>query len=481
MGTEHLDGSTRSVSWRIDALLALALLLLSGPLVHEFSGYPAVRYALTVAVVDDHSLEIDPYEEFIGIDRASYRGHLYSHTAPYQSLLAVPLHQVYRWTGAESFPRINGGYAARDGDLTDPDLVLRGMWWATLWTSVLPGVALVIALRRFVARRYPELGTRVALALVAGTAILPFTSVFFGHVLAALAVIGAWSCVTSEDRSQRSMVIAGLWLGLGIGTEYTVALPALACLVIVVLARRGRAVAALSGGTLIAVAPLLVYNWLVFENPFETAYQGHLPYFEGAGAAGVYNLQLPRLDEVGRALLGDRGLFTQTPIMLLAVAGCIWAIRSRTPARVDAWVALTTLVAMVVVSTGIDGYGGASAGPRYLITVLPLFARPLVEAWRRLPFLCAGTAVIGAVTMVVATITGPLRGPAPPLSSWYDDLLHGRLADNALTGGSQHWIVYGTTAAAISVVAWALHLDRTTRVTVAPPGRSTVERPVPPM
>ena len=101
--------------WRVDVLLGLALLLLSGPLVQQFSGYPAIRYSLTVAVVDDRSLRVDPYEEFIGIDRASYEGHLYSHTAPYQPLGAAIPFQLYRWAGGEAFPRVDGEYPARDG------------------------------------------------------------------------------------------------------------------------------------------------------------------------------------------------------------------------------------------------------------------------------------------------------------------------------------------------------------------------------
>lgn len=161
--------------------------------------------------------------------------------------------------------------------------------------------------------------------------------------------------------------------------------------------------------------------------------------------------------------------------MLLAVAGCVWAIRSRTPATVDAWVAVTTLMAMVVASTGIDGYGGASAGSSYLIAVVPFFARPLAEAWRRLPFLCAAMAVIGAVVMVAATFTEPLLGPGPPLSSWFQDLVHGHLADNALTGGSHHWLVYLTTIAAVAAVVRALQLDRAGQATAGAVNASTVE------
>ena len=306
------------------------------------------------------------------------------------------------------------------------------------------------------------MATPVAVALVAASPVLPFTSVLFGHLLAALFVTLAWSRARTGADGWGDAAWAGGWLGLGIGTEYTVAIPALGMLLVVLAARRWGSALAMSATTVAAVIPLLVYNWLTFENPFETAYQGHLPYFEGAGAGGVYNLQTPRFDEIVRALVGDRGLFTLTPVMLFAAVGCVWVIRERLPARLDAWLAIGSLAVMVVASTGIDGYGGASSGPRYLIPILPLFALPLAEAWRRRPSWCAAAAVMGALSMVVATITGPLRGPGPPLRGWYDDVLHGRVADNVFTGGTSDWIVYLGAGLAIALTFAALRLARTT-------------------
>ena len=85
--------------------------------------------------------------------------------------------------------------------------------------------------------------------------------------------------------------------------------------------------------------------------------------------------------------MGDRGLFVLTPVRAsLAVIGGVLCIKRRAPSAVDdGLVGLASPRLMVLISTGIDGYGGGSPGPRYLIPTLPLLAVPLAEFWRRLP------------------------------------------------------------------------------------------------
>lgn len=446
-------------TWRVDVPLALAVVLLSGFVIQDWSSQPASRYLLTVAAVDDHSLELDPYAAYLGLDQAHFDGHIYTDKAPYQPLLVAPAYQVYRWAGGDPFP---SRFTTRQFH-EEPNY---GLWWLTLWASTLPAAALAVVIRRLVARVDAGLAAPIASAFVLGTTILPFAGWLFGHVLAALCVAGSWHLLRSQTAPpRRTTVFAGCLLGVGIGTDFTVALIALVFLVHLLVDRRWISGVALSAGTVVATVPLLVYNWAVFDNPFETAYQGHLKSFQGEGALGVYNLQLPRLDEVGKALIGTRGLFVLTPIVLLAVAGAAVAIATRSPNRRDAWVGLMALAGMVVISTGVDGLGGDTPGPRYLIPTLPLLAIPLVELWRRAPRPSAIAAVFGGIWMWVASITTPAvhTEERAPLRLWVDRLRDGELTTNVLTGQDHGWVLLVTTAAGLLALAAALRQARADR------------------
>ncbi|MGQ0832758.1 MAG: hypothetical protein ACT4OV_13885 [Microthrixaceae bacterium] len=439
-GPESRRRSDRRAEW----LIAIAILCITGPLIQVWTAQPASRYTLSVAVVDDHSLRIDPYVGLLGVDRAVFEGHTYSDKAPYQPLLAVPAYAVFRAAGGAPFP------------IVDQEQVINrsthvGLWWVTLWSTTIPAILLTLAVRRLVGQVNPRLATTVALAVTLGTTMLPFTSWLFGHVLAAMWVALAWVLLRPEEPSYGTCLAAGALLGAGIGTEYPVAVVAL--LLLLDLARQRRWIAAvwLSAGTVLATVPMLVYNWLVFRNPFEVSYQGHLPNFQGAGAFGVFNLTLPQPDEVARALISDRGLFVLTPIALLAVIGCVSAIAEGGRIRRDGWLGIAALVGFVVLSTGIDGLGGDSPGPRYLIPMFPLLAVPLTIVWQRFPRPCIAATFIGGVTMWMAAVTTPdIASTAPnALGTWAQRLRDGDLATNILTGRDHRWVIFVTTAAGL--------------------------------
>lgn len=421
---------------------------MTGFAVHRWSAQPASRYLLTVAAVDDHSLQLDPYESYLGLDQARANGHVYSDKAPYQPLLAAIPFQLYRAAGGDSFPP---DFLERSRS----DEVHYGLWWVTFWSSTIPAAFLAVVVRRMVAVTHPEVATRVALATTLGTTILPFAGWLFGHLLAALFVAVAWHVLRRESLSRAAAFAGGVSLGLGIGTEFAVAVIALAMLVHVATMRRLKVLVALATGTVLATVPLAAYNWAVFGGPFEVSYQGHLANFEGAGALGVYNLQPPRLGEITKTLVGNRGLLMLTPVVAFALIGACVAIAKRTNLRRDSWIAVSSLVGMIVVSTGIDAYGGDSPGPRYLIPALPLLALPMAELWRRLPRIGAAAAVVGAVSMLAAALTDPAIDTSrpQPLRVWFERLVDGELAANVLTGRSAAWVLLATTGAGAMVAA----------------------------
>jgi hypothetical protein len=218
----------------------------------------------------------------------------------------------------------------------------------------------------------------------------------------------------------------------------------------------------MGAGSLVGAIPLFAYNTIAFGNPLETAYQGNLQNFQGSGAFGVYNLVAPQADELRRALIGDRGLLTLTPICLLALAGGVIAIIQRAPARRDAIMAGVILVTMLLASAGIDGLGGASPGPRYLIPAIPFLAVPLAEAWRRVPLVCYAATAVGVVAMAAATMTAPLvrSGYTMSLSYWLHRVVEGRVTRSVPGELVGDWLLYVSVIAGIGCAIAAVVLDR---------------------
>jgi hypothetical protein len=445
----------RRAQIQIDLLIALAIVCITGPIIQEWTAQPASRYSLTAAIVDDHSLELDPYEGVLGPDQAAFDGHIYSDKAPYQSFLGAPPYALFRVVGGKPFPVVDGQQVVNRS-------THLGLWWVTFWTATVPAILLTVVVRRLVMRVDPTVATAVAIAVTLGTTMLPFTSWLFGHVLAALSVALAWILLRPDGPSRRASLAAGLCLGMGIGTEYTVAVIALLLLIESVWRRRWAQAGWLSVGTLTATIPLMIYNWRVFENPFEVSYQGHLPNFRGSGAFGVFNLTAPQGEEVARALIGDRGLFVLTPVMVLALLGCGLAIARGGVLRRDGVLGIVALVLFLVVSTGIDGLGGDSPGPRYLIPMFPLLAVPLAVTWRRLPLPCTLAACVGGVTMFMAAVTNPDIASTEPnaLGTWAKDLANGDMAVNILTGRDHRSIILFTALAGVTAIAAAVRIDR---------------------
>src|SRR6267378_7588233 len=109
----------------IALLLGLVALVAFGPIVAGDSAQPASRYSLTAALAEHHSVDLGPYRQVLGVDRAVYRGHLRSDKPPGQPLLAVPPYLIGRAFGAEPATQIHA-----HGDL--------GLWWSTLWSATIP-------------------------------------------------------------------------------------------------------------------------------------------------------------------------------------------------------------------------------------------------------------------------------------------------------------------------------------------------------
>lgn len=239
------------------------------------------------------------------------------------------------------------------------------------------------------------------MALYFGTPLWPFATQLWGHATAAAWVVLGWYCLQRETRAGDAW--GGWWLGLAVLTEYSTAL-LLPGWVLLWLVRRQprRALALVAGGALPAVA-FLAYHRLCFGQ-FLTIANRHInPLFTATAAAAWGITGSPY-----------RGLFWFAPVTVVLL-GAGLAYCRRAPA--EQWLGLAGCGLFLVMNVSFTGWhGGASAGPRYLIPVLPLLAllgtlpaavAPAATRRRWLTVLVLATAV-SISHMLVCAAVGPL-------------------------------------------------------------------------
>jgi len=444
----------------VEALVALAVLLLVAPPVHRYYAQQASRYALTAAVADDGTLVLDGYVDVLGIDRSVVDGHTYSDKAPAQPLAGVPLYALYRAIGGEPATELR----------TERNL---GLWWQTLWFAAIPAAALAVLIRREASLAVPDrpsIATATALALVCGTLLLPFGAMLFTHVLTAALGLAAARHIAippGGPGAHRHLLVAGALLGTAVAVEYTALLLVLVLAVAATLRHAHVALIATIGAA-VPIALLGWYHTAVFGRPWETGYR-HSAGYADLHAQGALGFESPRWDRLGDALLGARGLLVLSPIVLMGAVGLLARAR-KSELRWHVSTAAGVIGTFLVFQAGWPlPTGGDSPGPRHLLPALPFLAFGVAEAFRRWTLLTSATAVVSATVMLAATTTDPLLpmdGGHP--RQWFQAILDGRTIDTVLTMATGRWAVVVPIVLAGTAAWLAITIDRASSATMEP-------------
>jgi hypothetical protein len=429
---------------RAPLALALLLLVVVGPVVQEYTAPTAPRYTLAAALWEHQTLELDRYAQNVFIDRLELDGHLYSDKAPGQPFLSVPAYASARLVGAESATvvRLRGNL---------------GAWWVTVWSSLVPALALVFLM----AAAARSIGERSALvgagAISFGTLLLPYAAQLYGHVLGGALAFGAWRILRAKDPTFRRVLLAGLLGGAAVTVEYQVAI------VILVLAgwlavRHRRLLLPYALGGVPGVVALIAYQTALLGSPFESTYSQKPAHDQATPLV----TGIPKPGQALEILFGSRGIFLFTPIVALGVWGLWRLVRDRAPERDDAIVGLTVFGLFFLLQAGWPNpWGGEMPGPRYMIPALPFLALGVAEMHRRW---AKGTIVLMAVS--VFSMAWPLM--ARHLVADGDWLILGQLTDVRIVGvmptvftmaiGGLGWVVH------LALMTWAArNLERSVR------------------
>lgn len=441
VGTSSGATRRRGTPNRLEWALVLAVVVIAGLLVHPYRAQQASRYTLTAAVVERGSVVLDDYEDVLGIDRAVRDGHVYSDKAPGQPMYAVPFFLAGKALGVEgaTTPRV------------DRNL---GLWWVTLVSSVVPAAALVVMMYR---RARQEDDSRALLAtgsIFLGTLLLPFSSLLFGHVMAAALLYGSYLLLVHPSASSLRLILAGLLSGLAVTVEYTAMLGVLVLGVFALVRYQAGVLKFVVGGIPAALA-LASYNWVAFGHPLVLSYQ-FSAFSEVTESARplVSPFSSASLDNTLSLLIDGRGLLVATPVVIVAVAGAIWRLsKGKHP---DAAVAFAMFAVFILLPIFWGNpWGGESPGPRYMTPAIPFLAVPLMWALARWRVLTMGVTGISILTMVAATLTDPLALPRDSIQGlgyWLSELLGGQTVDTLATIalGSAGWILHGVALVAVA-------------------------------
>lgn len=387
------------------------------------------RFDLTAAIVNKHTLSIDAYHQNTW-DKAKFRGHFYSDKAPGTAMLGVPVYAAFE--AARSAPLIGGGIRAleknsafnvaieegkrstqsaparkgtdlggcqRQGMALNVQVVPWGNrlvpaptmqdWALAKYVTTVGAIGLLSALIIgffFWFLGFFPVGPRsrwVLTGLLAlGTIVLPYSTVYYSHVLSAGFLFIAFALLYLRGRRQVggwATLAAGFLLGFAFFTEYTVALIVfvVGAYGLWVLRDRVRECIGYIVAGAVPVAGLFAYNWAIFRNPLDTGYS-HDFCWSPAQSAGFAGFTYPHLGPLlDLTVLPYRGLFFYSPFLLLAIPGLV--IMWRRGWRAEALTcAISGAVFILAISAFWGWNGGRVDGPRYLVPSVPFLAFPVL-------------------------------------------------------------------------------------------------------
>ena len=286
----------------------------------------------------------------------------------------------------------------------------------------------------------------------------------FGHLLAASLGFGAYAILTRRPLRPVAALLGGLLAGAAVMVEYPLGAVFIGLAILVAVTERRSVIWYLVG----AAPPLLAlaaYDWAAFGSPLTSPYRyavGYLGDYSGLGLAA------PDFGTLLATLVGVRGLFILTPIVLVAILGFRPLSRGRQIPRSQI-ILIAGMVATFALLPAVWGdqtgaTGGYAPGPRFFIPAVGFLVLPLAAATERWPWLALGAAAVGFVIMGLATITEPLAAQnGTAITFWLEELFsEGDIRFNSFSDvlGNVGWVVYGVivsvAAALVAIeIVWA--------------------------
>jgi hypothetical protein len=310
---------------------------------------------------------------------------------------------------------IHAAESAADLDPDDWRVMTLNHYVATLFSVGLIGALGGLLLLRTSRELLPELPewTHAASALSCGlgTLMLPYSTMLFDHVAAAVSLLASFYCLTraggdglADSRRSAYLLLAGAAAGMSVVVNYVTAgvVLLLAIYAVRTCGFRPRTALFLLGGLPFALA-LAGYHTVCFGSPIATANQLSVEGFRLEGKA-LGSFGLPQPGAALKLLFGTRrGLFLTSPVLLFALGGAVGALRRRRTVWAAGFSLLVFGFYLVMNSSFEHWHAGYALGPRYLTPALPLLGLWLALAFAKLPRAALAVAAISVLILLLAT------------------------------------------------------------------------------
>jgi hypothetical protein len=403
---------------------AWLIALVSALLVYQFTTgdaitNPASRLATMDALVHDHTFTIDHSPLAWTIDKVQVGGHFYSSKPPLLSTVGAAVYWgVYHLTGLS----IRGGDAAR----------YQAIFLVTL--VLMLGCHLVLLaygyrlLRRWHDR--PEVVLPAFAALALAYLGFGYATSINNHGPAAVACLAgfyhAFAARRGEAPRWRHFALAGFFGGLAPALDLGAVFVSIAIGLYLLAADWRATLRWLAPAAVPPVALHFALTWAIAGRllPVYLDRQAYLyPGSYWRSPTDLDALAEPRLLYVSNMLFGHHGLFTMTPLLVLAlVALGVSLARRDEHAREAAVVGGAFVVLVVFYTLTTRNYGGTCVGFRWLMIVTPLLMLFLAD-WLRTPRGRLGLVAFGLLFAVSQfNAVDALRGP------WRTSAWHALLA-----------------------------------------------------
>ncbi len=410
----------------------------------------ATRYSLTEALVVRHAPDITPVH-WRTIDKGYKNYKFFADKAPGLSFLATAPYALFRATD-----RVTG---------TDPDsreAQLAKLYFLTLIFAGGAGIGAAVLLRRLAiflgaSERSAEL---VAFAYAFGTIAFPFSTVLFGHQLAAFVLLGAL-VLALERRAAGTLTrpsvlaaLGALWslaLIVEYPTAFAIAPAGIATLAWTVseeerrdkrllLTRLARSLGWIAAGGIPVLAVHVVFSfWAYGKFALPYVYVSE-PYFRAHMSGGLLGIGLPkRIATVGTLVSPYRGILFLCPVLALSAVGLgAWIVSGKGKPALR--VAVPTLAIYLLFLCSYYAWdGGGSTGPRHVLPALPLFVVGIAffaDRSRAAFLVTLGLTIVSAGIMLanVAVLVQQPQGDVFAMNPFYDIVVpklgHGVVAMN---------------------------------------------------
>jgi hypothetical protein len=400
------------LSYKKDAFLVFVLLTFLFAYFYEDTGANGnSRIGLIFAAVQEHRLTIDSFHATPDLrtkDKAFYYGHYYSDKAIGSSIVGyifyLPMYLVMQ--------------------IFNFSMKMRQIkYLLVLFSIAIPSAftgSLMYVLAKYISGSKLK-AYIVTMCIFLGTMYFPYSTLFYGHPLAASLLFCAFFLIfrlkTRPElrHSKIDLFLIGFLLGFSIITEYPTILIVLVLVIYyfyIVMDQwswRGflsKAIPPAIGG-LIPLLLLFAYNDAIFGNPFLVTYS-HVsnPFFSENMSQGLSGIAWPRpIVMYYSTLFPANGLFWQSPVLLMSLVGVYFMLRNK-QYRAEAIIFIVIFISYVALISGYYlWWGGYAFGPRHLIPMLPFFALPLLFVPKRLfpMVVILGLISIGQMFIVVAS------------------------------------------------------------------------------